>query len=135
MTPSRPSRIVWLTAATAFHLVVLSALWRVRVPIVAAPPPPLALHILPTLARPAGEGAGFVEPELTPASVARPYLRPPALALEAASLMPGPYPLPYPGVAARRVRPLAPSPAAPPAATQGDPVAILPREPPVPLVE
>lgn len=129
----RPGR-VWLLASVLFHLFVGITLWRVRVPVGAAPPP-LALHILPTL-RPAVEAADrFREPPLSPGPVPRPYLRPPPLNRSADALMPGPFPAVAPEFEALRGAAVAPVPLPIAAATLADRVAVLPREAPLPVVE
>ena len=124
----------WFAASVVFHALVGATLWRVRVP-VATPAPTLALHLLPAIRRSAEPAVRFVEPQLQPRPVPRPYLEPPPVALDAATLMPGPYPLRAPALDALRAAPVGKPPAPVAVATLAEPVPILARETPTPVVE
>ncbi len=124
----------WFAAAVAFHALVGAALWSVRVP-VADPPRPLVVHLLPAMRPPAPAAAQFVEPPLQPGPVPRPYLPLPPVALDAATLLPGPFPLADPALEALRAAPVVPTPSPLAAATLAEPVRILAREAPTPVVE
>lgn len=126
----------WLIASAAFHALLATAAWRVGVPVPAAARRHLALHVLPALAAPSTGATPMPEPALAPTPPVRPYLRPPAVDLDPATLMPGPFPHDSEAMRALRARPVLPAPEQPAAALHGvDPVPLLPREPPPPILD